>query len=102
MMLLIFSFLFLYRLILAERASSLLYSMSQVGNELHMSAKKTRFTVDQKKCKKQWMHNQAVIFGCTTRMDPDGLQEKEWCRTEETDEKDWGYCDDQLDLDAVR
>ena len=59
-------------------------------------------TVDNKECKKEWEYNGKLIYGCTTKIDPDGMTEKEWCRTINTEDKDWGYCDDQLDLDAVR
>ena len=76
--------------------------MEQASNELRVKSSRTRFTVENKECKKEWMHNNALIHGCTTRTDPDGMQEKEWCRTVNQDEKDWGYCDDQLDMDSVR
>ena len=40
------------------------------------------------------------------QIDPDGNQEKEWCRIDEElsgkQEKNWRYCTDDLDMDSVR
>jgi hypothetical protein len=76
--------------------------MSQVHNELSAKASKQRVTVEGTPCKKVWKHNSRTVMGCTTNIDPDGLQEKEWCRTAQTKEgKEWGYCDEELDYDSV-
>ena len=41
-------------------------------------------------------------MGCTTKIDPDGMEEREWCKIEGDKEgKGWGYCDEELDLDSV-
>ena len=70
---------FLFRLVLLDHDVSILYAMSQVGNELNFKLKRQRYTVESGQCKKFWMLNGKMIHGCTTKIDPDGMQEKEWC-----------------------
>jgi hypothetical protein len=51
------------------------------NNKVVATAKKQRVTVEYKPCKKYWYYNWKLIVGCTTSIDPDGLDTgKEWCQ----------------------
>ena len=69
-----------------------------------LHVKKARTGEDQRECLKYWHHNGTLITGCTTKIDPDGKEGKEWCKVSnpKAGEADWSYCTPSLDMDAVR
>ena len=67
--------------------------------------KKQRQTEQGNKCLKWWRLDWKLIAGCTTKPDPDGGNSgKEWCRMEREagSNKDWGWCESELDYDGLR
>ena len=54
--------------------------MNSLHNEMQVEAKKARITIEKKKCMKMWYHDWTLITGCTKKADPDGHEEKEWCK----------------------
>lgn len=70
--------------------------MNQMSNEMKVNTKKRRRTIDGRNCKKEWLLNVRQVVGCTTKVDPDGNSEKEWCMVEEDSDKKtdkaWNYC----------
>jgi hypothetical protein len=45
-----------------------------------VTLKKQRTSIDNQKCLRYWFYETTLINGCTTKPDPEGSEEKEWCR----------------------
>ena len=78
------------------------YSNS-LQNLEYLKLSKLRKTAEAGVCKKFWLHNNKVISGCTTKINPDGEEGREWCTVEKPlENKNWASCIPDLDFDQVR
>ena len=81
---------------------------------MNLEIKKTRYTVDGRKCALISVIDKTIYEGCNITPTPDGEQdcikmliiflEEEWCYVDEEDyngDKKWAFCDQEFNMDQV-